>query len=78
MPRTIEDILRDTITKSGRTHYDLGKAAGVTIAAIDRFMSGERGLNLGTAAKLCEELGLTLTTRPDRIPKHIKVTRKKS
>jgi plasmid maintenance system antidote protein VapI len=61
MPHTIEDILRDTIQKSGRTHYDLGKSADVPIAAIDRFISGERGLNLATAAKLCEELGLTLT-----------------
>jgi plasmid maintenance system antidote protein VapI len=78
MSRTIEDILRDTIQKSGRTHYDLGKSAGVPIAAIDRFISGERGLNLATAAKLCEELGLTLTTQQKRIPPHVKAIRKKS
>lgn len=64
MPRTIEEILKDAIGKSGRTHYDLGKAAGVPIAAIDRFVSGERGLNLATAAKLCNELDLTLTPYP--------------
>jgi hypothetical protein len=61
MSQAIEDILREAVRKSGRTHYDLGKSADIPIAAIDRFMSGERGLNLTTASKLCAELGLTLT-----------------
>lgn len=78
MPRDIEDILKDAIGKSGRTHYDLGKAAGVPIAAIDRFVSGERGLNLATASKLCNELELTLVaTKKAPEPKR-KDARKKS
>lgn len=64
MPTDIITLLRVAIEKSGRTHYDLGKSSGVPIAAIDRFMSGERGITLATAAKLAEELNLTLVPLP--------------
>lgn len=60
----IDTVLRDAITeairKSGKTHYRINKDCGVSVAVIDRFMSGERDIMLGTASKLATALGLTL------------------
>ena len=63
-PRTITAQLKAAIRKSGRTHYDIGKAAGINPSQIDRFMSGDRGLYLKTAGKIIEALGLELKPRP--------------
>jgi len=59
-PKPIDTTLRAAITKSGLTHYALAKAAGVTAGQLDRFMSGERDLRLGTAAAIAAALGLEL------------------
>lgn len=58
-PNLVE-ALRTAIRESGRTHYDLGKAAGVTPAQIDRFMAGERDLRLETAGRIAAALNLEL------------------
>ena len=52
------DALREAIVESGLTHYRIAKEAGVAPAIIDRFVSGERDMMLGTATKLAEFLGL--------------------
>lgn len=49
--------------ESGLTHYAIGKAAGVAPAQLDRFVAGERGLSLATAAKVAAALGLVLVPR---------------
>ena len=36
------------------------KDTGVDVAVLQRFMSGERGLNLRTAEKVCRAVGLEL------------------
>lgn len=59
-PKRIDDALKAAITKSGVTHYAIGKLAGVSPAQIDRFMAGERDLRLATAAAIAEALGLEL------------------
>jgi hypothetical protein len=65
-PPMIDDALKAAIKKSGRSHYAIGKAAGVAPSVIDRFMveagSGERGgdLRISTAAKIAAALGLEL------------------
>jgi len=64
----IDEQLKAAIRKSGRTYYDLGRAAGVQPSVILRFMTDDpqaRGgdLRLSTASKLAAELGLTL--RPE-------------
>jgi hypothetical protein len=61
----IDEQLKAAIRKSGRTYYDLGRAAGVQPSVILRFMTDDpqaRGgdLRLSTAAKLAAELGLRL------------------
>jgi len=60
-PRPIDDALRAAIKASGLTHYAVAKLAEVAPAQIDRFMSGERDLRLGTAAKVASALGMQLT-----------------
>ena len=62
----IDEQLKAAIRKSGRTYYDLGRAAGVAPSVILRFMSDDpqagRGgdLRLSTAARIAAELGLEL------------------
>jgi len=59
-PKPINATLLAAIKKTGLTHYAIGQLAGVSPAGIDRFISGERGLSLATASKLCVALGLEL------------------
>lgn len=59
----IDVALAKAIKASGRTHYAIGVAAGVSSTTIDRFMYRDerhRGLTLETAARLAEALGLEL------------------
>jgi plasmid maintenance system antidote protein VapI len=56
----IVDQLRAAIKKSGETEYAIAKAAGVHTSVMSRFMRGDRGISLETAARLCDHLGMTL------------------
>lgn len=62
----IDAALKAAIRKSGRTYYDLGRAAGVAPSVILRFMSDDpqagRGgdMRLSTAARIAAELGMEL------------------
>lgn len=64
-PSLMDAALKVAIRKSGRTYYELGRAAGVAPSVILRFMSDDpqaRGgdMRLSTAAKIAAELGLEL------------------
>jgi hypothetical protein len=64
-PQRIDDVLKAAIRKSGRSYYDLGRAAGVQPSVILRFMTDDpqaRGgdIRLSTAARIAAELGLEL------------------
>ena len=61
--KTVSDVLRDAIEQSGLTHYRLAKLVGTTPPVVTRFVTGERDLRLGTAAKLAEVLGLELVKK---------------
>lgn len=66
---TIDTALREAIIaagKSGRTSYQLAQASGVSASAIGRFLSGERGLSLESAAKIAESLGLVLVAATEK------------
>jgi plasmid maintenance system antidote protein VapI len=56
----IAEQLKGAISKSGMTHYALGKAANVSPAMIDRFIDGERDLRFSSADKLAGVLGMRL------------------
>ena len=48
------------IRDSGQTEYAIAKGSGVNQSVVNRFVNGERGISLDTAAKLCEYLDLDL------------------
>ncbi len=52
------DALKRAITKSGLTHYAIGKLAACNPSQVDRFVSGERDLGLETAGRIAAALGL--------------------
>src|SRR5215210_3041439 len=52
--------LREAIERSGLTAYAVGRRAGVDPGVVQRFVTGERDIRMGTADKLCEVLGLRL------------------
>jgi plasmid maintenance system antidote protein VapI len=65
-PKTVCDQLRDAIRGSGKTHYRIGKDAGIKPEIVTRFVSGERDITCKTFAKLAAALGLTLVPAGER------------
>jgi len=59
-PRSLVDELRDAILNSGQTEYRVAKDSGTPQPVLNRFVRGERGISLETAAKLCKYLDLHL------------------
>jgi len=59
-PRGLVDELRNAILNSGQTEYRVAKESGVAQPVLNRFLRGERGISLNTAAKLCKYLRLHL------------------
>ncbi len=64
---TLPDVLRRYAKADGRSSYQLWKDSGVSQAVLSRFLHGKRDLNLRTAGRLCETLGLEL--RPVHKPR---------
>jgi len=52
--------LREAIRASGFTRYRICKECDVDQGAMSRFMSGSAGVNLETAGRIAEFLGLEL------------------
>ena len=52
----IIDELLKAIANSGLTEYRVAKDSGVPQPVLNRFLRGERGISLQTAAKLCKYL----------------------
>ena len=61
--KNIVDQLRRAMRDSGETEYAIAKASGVSQSIVNRFVSGERGISLETASKLCAYLKLDLVYR---------------
>jgi transcriptional regulator with XRE-family HTH domain len=61
--RSIVEQLQQAITRSGETQYAIAQATGVSQSVLNRFINGERGISLETAAKLCQYLDLDLAPR---------------
>ena len=61
--KNIIDQLRRAMRDRGESEYAIAKASGVNQSVVNRFASGERGISLETAAKLCEYLKLDLVRR---------------
>ena len=59
----LENQIRVAIRRSGLSVYRLAKDSGVSQPVLCRFVNGTRGINLTTASKLVEILGLELVPR---------------
>lgn len=57
---TIAEQLRDAMRGSGLSIYMLAKRSGVSWPILGRFLSGERGMTLSSAAKIASALNLEL------------------
>jgi plasmid maintenance system antidote protein VapI len=64
--RTVCDQLREAIRESGKTHYRVGKDAGIKPEIVTRFVRRERDITGKTFAKLATALGLTLVPVGER------------
>ena len=56
----VESALLMALKRDERSQYRLAKDAGIAVAVLQRFESGERSITLGTASKLCRALALEL------------------
>ena len=56
--------LQQAILNSGETEYRVAKESGVAQPILNRFLRGERGISLETAAKVCQYLGLAPGPHP--------------
>jgi len=61
--RSIVEQLQQAIKRSGETQYAIAQATGISQSVLNRFINGERGISLDTAAKLCQYLDLDLAPR---------------
>lgn len=57
-------VIRAAFAESGLSRFELSRRAGVPYAGVHRFIGGLRDVQLSTASKLCDALGLEL--RPAR------------
>jgi transcriptional regulator with XRE-family HTH domain len=57
---TLPDGLRQALTNSGKTSYQLMAETGVNHGVILRFLKGERDVRLETAEKLAAAVGLSV------------------
>jgi transcriptional regulator with XRE-family HTH domain len=58
----VGDALRSEIKRRGLTAYRIAEDAGVSVDAVQRFLKGQRGLNLATIDAIAAHLGLALVS----------------
>jgi hypothetical protein len=59
-PGSLSKTLREAIRNSGKSVYQIAKAANVSQIVISRFLTGERDIRMETADRVAEALGLKL------------------
>ena len=62
VPGSLSEVLREAIRRSGKSVYQIAKAANVSQIVVSRFLSGERDIRMETADRLAEALELKLAT----------------
>ncbi|MCC6679455.1 MAG: helix-turn-helix transcriptional regulator [Phycisphaeraceae bacterium] len=62
----ILDVLRKRIERGDVSRYQIARDTGIDKASLSRFMHGHTGLNVATAEKLADYLGLEIIIRPKR------------
>jgi len=66
--RTLSDVFRKAMAKSGLSLYRIAKATGLSSQSLLRFRRGDHSLQLRKADVLAEYLGLRLVPAPDAVP----------
>lgn len=66
---TVTDQLRRAVEESGQTRYAISKATGIPASVLSRFVAGGRGLRSENIDRLCDYLGLVLTTKAGKARK---------
>jgi hypothetical protein len=61
-PGSLSQTLREAIRGSGKSVYQIAKAANVSQIVVSRFLSGERDIRMETADRIAEALDLKLQT----------------
>lgn len=61
-PGALSQGLREAIQASGKSVYQIAKAANVSQIVISRFLSGQRDIRMETADRLAEVLNLKIGT----------------
>jgi ribosome-binding protein aMBF1 (putative translation factor) len=64
-PGSLSEVLREAIRGSGKSVYQIAKAANVSQIVVSRFLSGERDIRMETADRLAEVLELGVSKRGD-------------
>ena len=59
----LDEQILTAIEKSGLSVYRLAKDSGVSQPVLCRFVNGDRGITLATAAKLAKTLNLELVSK---------------
>ena len=59
-PGSLSEDLRLAIRRSGKSVYQIAKAANVSQIVVSRFLSGERDIRMETADRLAEALDVKL------------------
>ncbi len=59
----LEKVLMQAVHDSGLTRYAVAKGAGIDVAGLLRFVSGQRSLTLPSAGKLAAFLNLELVPK---------------
>lgn len=59
---SLSNQVRKAVEECGMSRYAISKATGIGQAALSRFVSGERGMELATLDRLADFLDLNITT----------------
>ncbi len=65
----LSNQIRQAVVACGVTRYSISKATGISESALSRFVSGERGLSLGTLDRLADFLELSIVAGKRPKPK---------
>lgn len=66
MTNNLSESLRKAIEESGYSNYQLSHLTGVSQSVLNRFVSGERDITLGTASKIAVVIGAELKIKAAR------------
>ena len=74
-PKTVSDQLRQAVRDSEMSRYQISRLTGIAESILSRFVNSDAGLSLGNFDRLCQALGLRLTSEKPAKQAKRKVTK---